>query len=34
MAKGFPGLPGGMGGLLEQAKKMQQEMTKAQEEAS
>ncbi|NMC63372.1 MAG: YbaB/EbfC family nucleoid-associated protein [SAR324 cluster bacterium] len=33
MAKGFPGIPGNMQGLLKQAQKMQEDLKKAQEKA-
>ena len=33
MAKGFPGVPGNMQGLMKQAQKMQQDLMKAQQEA-
>ena len=33
MAKGFPGMPGNMQGLLKQAQKMQEDLKKAQEKA-
>jgi DNA-binding YbaB/EbfC family protein len=33
MAKGFPGVPGGMQGLMKQAQKMQQDLLRAQEDA-
>lgn len=33
MAKGFPGLPGGMQGLMKQAQKMQEDLASAQQEA-
>jgi DNA-binding YbaB/EbfC family protein len=33
MAKGFPGMPGGMQGLMKQAQKMQEDLARAQQEA-
>jgi DNA-binding YbaB/EbfC family protein len=33
MAKGFPGMPGGMQGLMKQAQKMQEDLAAAQQEA-
>lgn len=33
MAKGFPGIPGGMQGLMQQAQKMQADLTRVQQEA-
>ena len=33
MAKGFPGIPGNMQGLLKQAQKMQEDLKKAQEKS-
>lgn len=34
MAKGFPGMPGNMQGLLKQAQKMQEDLLKAQEKSA